>query len=280
VTSQGKTIEYLGMCIDYMEKGKVKTSMYDYIEKILAELPTDMNGVSMTPAALHFFNIDDGAEKLDEERAQLFHHLVAKLLYLSRRSRQDIQTAVAFLCTRVQSPDTDDYKKLARVMKYIRGTRYMTLTMEADSGPKWWVDSSYAVHPDMRSHIGIFMTLGKGTTYATSNKQKLNTKSSTEAELVAIDDSMGQVLWTRQFLAAQGEHVPTTTIYQDNKSTILLAENSRTSSSKRTKHLDVGYFFVTDKIKKGEVKIAYCPTQEMLGDFFTKPLQGTQFARM
>jgi len=124
------------------------------------------------------------------------------------------------------------------------------------------------------------MTLGKGTTYATSSKQKINTKSSTEAELVAIDDSMGQVLWTRHFLAAQGEHVPTTTIYQDNKSTILLAENGRTSSSKRTKHLDVRYFFVTDKIKKGEVKIAYCPTQEMLGDFFTKPLQGTQFARM
>jgi len=55
---------------------------------------------------------------LDEDKAQLFHHLVAKLLYLSRRSRQDIQTAVAFLCTRVQSPDMDDYKKLAKVMKY------------------------------------------------------------------------------------------------------------------------------------------------------------------
>ena len=225
VTSQGKTIEYLRMCIDYTEKGKVKISMYDYIDKMLAELPTDMNGVSTTPAALHLFNLDDGAEKMDKERAQLFHHLVAKLLYLSRRSRQDIQTAVAFLCTIVQSPDTDDYKKLAKVMKYLRSTRNDTLTMEADSRPKWWVDSSYAVHPDMRSHSGIFMTLGKGMTYAASNKQKLNTKSSTEAELVAIDDSMGQLLWTRHFLAAQGEHVPTTTIYQYNKSTILLAEN-------------------------------------------------------
>jgi len=88
--------------------------MYDYINKMLAELPSDLNGVSMTLAALYFFNIDDGAEKLDEDRAQLFHHLVAKLLYLSRRSRQDIQTAVAFLCTRVQSPDMDDYKNWQR----------------------------------------------------------------------------------------------------------------------------------------------------------------------
>jgi len=65
-----------------------------------------------------------------------------------------------------------------------------------------------------------------------SSKQKLNTKSSTEAELVDIDDAMGQVLWSRHFLAAQGYPDPTMTMYQDNKSTILLAENARSSSSK------------------------------------------------
>ena len=71
--------------------------------------------------------------------------------------------------------------------------------MEASDGPKWWVDSSYAVHPDMRSHSGIYMTLEIGMAYTTSSKQQLNTESSTEAELVAIDDSMGQILWTRHF---------------------------------------------------------------------------------
>jgi len=201
---------------------------------MLAELPSDMNGVSTTPAALHLLNVNDSTEKLDEEKAQLFNHLVAKLLCLSRRSRQDIQTAVAFLCTRVHHPDIDEYKKLACVMKYLHSTRDLTLTMEVDEHPKWWVDSSYAVHPDMRSHSGIYMTIGKGTVYSTSSKQRLNTKSSTEAELVAIDNMMRQVLWTRHFLAAQGEHVPTTKIYLDNKSTILLAENGKTSSSKRT----------------------------------------------
>ena len=86
MTSQGKTIDYLGICIDYTVRGKVKISMYEYIDKMLSELPSDMNGVSTTPAALHLFNVDDGAQKLDEEKAQLFHHLVAKLLYLSWRS--------------------------------------------------------------------------------------------------------------------------------------------------------------------------------------------------
>ena len=78
-----------------------------------------MNGVSTMPAALHLFNVDDGMEKLYEEKVQLFHHLVAKLIHLSHRSRQEIQMAVAFQCTRLQHQDTDDYKKLARVMKYI-----------------------------------------------------------------------------------------------------------------------------------------------------------------
>ena len=227
---------------------------------------------------MHLFNVDDGTEKLDKDTVHLFHHLVTKLLYLSRRSRQDIQTAVAFLYTRVQSPDMDDYKKLTSVMKYICNTRDITLTMEAGDGPKWWVDSSYAVHLDMRSHSGIFMSLGKDTASSASSKQKLNMKNSKEAELVAIDDSMGQILWSRHFLVAQREHVPITTIYQDNKSTILLADNRKTSSSKRTRHLNFRYFFIMDKIKKG--KVTYCPMQEMLGGLFTKPLEGTQFVWM
>ena len=93
------------------------------------------------------------------------------------------------------------------------------------------------------------MTIGKGGTYTALCKQKINTKSSTEAELIAIDDAMTQVLWTRHFLAAQGEPVPFTTIYQDNKSTIYLSENGKGSSSRHTKHLYVHYFFVTDRIK-------------------------------
>jgi len=68
VTLQGKTIECLGMRIDYTMKGKVKILMYDYIDKMLAELPSDMNGVSTTAAALHLFNVDDSAEKLNEAK--------------------------------------------------------------------------------------------------------------------------------------------------------------------------------------------------------------------
>jgi hypothetical protein len=158
----------------------------------------------------------------------------------------------------------------------------MPLTLEASSLQivKWWVDASFAVHKDMRSHTGGSMTLGKGIIYGTSTRQKLNTRSSTEAELVAANDVMPQILWTRYFLEAQGYGVTDSIIYQDNQSSILLEKNGRASSSKRTRHINIRYFFVTDRITAGEVSVEYCPTGIMVADFFTKPLQGCLFTRL
>ena len=167
-------------------------------------------------------------------------------------------------------------------MQYLRATVYMPLTLEADdvSIVNWWADASFAVHPDMKSHTGGVMTLGKGAIYGTSTRQKINTKSSTEAELVGVNDVMPQVLWTRYFLEAQGYTVEESIIYQDNKSTILLAENGKASSSRRTRHINIRYFFVKDRIASGEVTVKYCPTDKMMADYFTKPLQGALFVKM
>ena len=277
--SRGKVHVYLGMTIDFSNDGKVRFSMIGYLDEILNDLPPDMDGENTTPAASFLFDVDDDCEKLDADTADFFHHNTAKLLFLCKRARPDVQTAVAFLCTRVKAPDTDDYKKLAWVMKYLRGTIDMPLTLEADDSNiiKWWVDASYGVHPDMRSHTGGVLTLGKGAVYATSTRQKIGTKSSTEAELVGVSDVISQVIWTRYFLEAQGYSVKDSIVYQDNQSAMLMEKNSRASSGKRTRHINIRYFFVTDRIANGELTVNYCPTKEMIADFFTKPLQGTPF---
>jgi hypothetical protein len=79
-----------------------------------------------------------------------------------------------------------------------------------------YVDASFAVHPNMRSHSGIVMTLFRGPFYAESSKQKLMTKSSTEAELVATSDAIGQAIWTKNFLEAQGYNLPPIKLLEDN----------------------------------------------------------------
>jgi hypothetical protein len=151
--------------------------------------------------------------------------------------------------------------------------------LEADDAHviKWWVDAAFGVHNDMRSQTGMTMTMGKGSVYASSVRQKLNTRSSTEAELVGADDAIGMILWTRLFLENQGYMVRDTKLYQDNQSAMLLEKNGKRSSSKRTRHINIRYFFITDCIEKGEVKVEYCPTEDMLADIFTKPLQGNAF---
>jgi hypothetical protein len=90
---------------------------------------------------------------------------------------------------------------------------------------------------------------------------------------------MQMVLWTRNFLEAQGYVVHDNVVYQDNQSAILLEKNGRRSSGKQTRHIEIRYFFVTDKIKDGKVRVEYCPTEDMTGDFNTKPLQGSKFRK-
>ena len=121
------------------------------------------------------------------------------------------------------------------------------------------------------------MSLGKGALLSYSRKQKLNVKSSTESELVATDDGLTMVLWSLYFITAQGCDVTNNILMQDNKSTILLETNGRASSSKRTKHIKSRFFFIKDKVDKGEVEIQHCPTEMMWADVLNKPKQGKSF---
>ena len=186
------------------------------------------------------------------------------------------------MTTRVTCSDEDDMKKLIRMLQYLNGTKELALTLNGSKNDdvKWWVDSSYAMHPDFKSHTGIALSMGKGTPVCVSTKQKLNTISSTEAELVGASDAMPHVMWTRYFLREQGYGATVPIMYQDNKSAILLETNGARSSSKRTKHINIRYYFIADRIKKGELKVEYCPTCTMLADFFTKPLQGKLFIKL
>ena len=89
---------------------------------------------------------------------------------------------------------------------------------------------------------------------------------------MAVDDCMGQILWTRYFLEAQGYQVDDAIIYQDNRSAMLLEENGHGSSDKQTCHINIQYFFITNQICWNDLKVVHCPTEMMLGDYFTKPL--------
>ena len=122
------------------------------------------------------------------------------------------------LTTRIQAPDDDDWKKLGRVINYLRLNKHLPLTLRADDARimKLWINAYFAVHPNTNNHTGGNGYLGNGSFYTISIRQKLNTKSLTEAELVVVDDLMPVMLWSRYFLGAQGYKMGASKVYQDN----------------------------------------------------------------
>jgi hypothetical protein len=282
-TTRGPIHDYLGMIFDYSEKGIVKIDMCDYVKGMLDDFPIkfDAKDTQPTPAADDLFDKGDESKLLSKEQAEDFHTCVAKGLFLCKRARPDIHPTIAVLCTRVKQPNESDWKKLIRLMKYLNGTRDDKLILSADklNVVKWYVDTSFAVHPDFKSHTGGVLTLGRGALTSLSKKQKLNTRSSTEAELVGADDASTLILWTKLFMEAQGYGINSNVLYQDNKSTILLEKNGKKSSGPRTRALNIRYFFLTDQVEKGNVMIDFCPTDDMIADYMTKPLQGAKFLK-
>ncbi len=219
---------------------------------------------------------------LSNEAAAALHTIVAKALHVTRRARLDISLAIAFLTTQVRSPDMKDWENLHHLMEYLRGDRDRPLILGADNEGvlMWYVDALFAVHPNMHGHTSGGMTMRRGFPILVSTKQKVITKSLTESELVGIDNMMPIILWTHYFLLSEGYGIIDNLLLQDNKSSILLERSGKASSGKRTRHINICYFFIMDQVNMKELTIKWCPTKQTVTDFMTKPIQGSHFRHL
>ena len=257
----------------------VKIDMVDCAKDMLKLHSKPVHGSAVTLASEKLFQVDDKSPLLGQKLKEEFHTMVAKGLFLSKRARPDIQPTIAFLCTRVNAPAMQDWTKPHRLMSFLKQMQdeCLTLKMDDDLKVEWHVDAAFAVHPNMRGHTGVVMTMGKGAFISMSCKQKCHAHSSTEAELIGIDNAMSRIIWTMKFLEAQDFKVNDCVVYQDNKSEISLEKNGRLTAGKRTRHLDIKLFYVVDHVEKGLLRIECCPTDLMIADYGSKPLVGKKF---
>jgi hypothetical protein len=181
----------------------------------------------------------------------------------------------------VSAPTLQDELKLKHLLSYLNGTINLPLRLGADSLNQFttWVDASFAVHTDMRSHTGGVISFGCGGLICKSKKQNINTKSSMEAELIGASDYLPNTLYVKMFMEAQGFPIHNATFHQDNKSAIKMQENGKASCGQQSRHIDIRYFFITDHSQCSDISITHCPTKDMLADFFTKPLHGSLFRK-
>ena len=154
----------------------------------------------------------------------------------------------------------DDWKKLKRTLTYLSNTIDDIREIACDNLTHLftWIDAAFAVHPNMRGQTGGAISMGWGVIHAKSSKQKINTKSSTEAELVGVSEYLPYNLWFLNFLEHQGYPVQSNILYQDNESAIRMEKNGRNSCTGNSRHINIRYFFVKDRIDNGEV-VKACP---------------------
>ena len=134
--TRGKRHTFVGMDFEITEDGKVNIQMKEYIKDCITSFGEHFNGVAATPATTKLFEVNEGENILDEQRRDIFHHIVAKLLFVAKRGRPDIDLTISYLCGRVDKSTEEDCGKLRRLLHYLNGTMEMkrSIWMTNDNG--------------------------------------------------------------------------------------------------------------------------------------------------
>ena len=242
---RGKVHDYLGIRFDFRNEGEVFMSMSKYIKEIVAG--AGISGTADTPAASDLFDIDEESPKLNNQKRERFHRLVAQCLFAVTRTRPDASLPVIFLTTRVLDPTEQDDRKLDRVLRYFNATSDLGVFLGTSKDNEFRVtcfaDASHGIHQNGKSHSGIIISHGRGVILAKSMKQKIICRSSTESELVSLSDATSLAAYELQFMTSLGFQLGHAQLYQDNTSIIRMAQNGK-SCSDRTKHIKLRYFFI------------------------------------
>lgn len=273
----GKVLHYIGMTITQPDRnGAISIGQQEYLRKIIRTV-----GVTTKATNPNHPNLFKPKQK-DQNKVSktLFASYLMMAMFAGKRSRGDVLTPCSILATRAQDPDEADFLALTRIYEYLNETIDLLLTFSPSSMElHYWIDAAYALHPkDMRGHTGILVTLGynNGPIFLKSSKQKLHARSSSEAELLALDDGFMHLLWLRQVMDFLGYPQSPAIVYQDNKSTICVCETGHSKNGK-LKHMAVRYYFIHGQITANIVKLKYCKTSQMVADILTKPLTGLLF---
>lgn len=279
VTYTANADSYLGMTIaQSTDRTTVTLSMRNSIQNLIDKyLPPNAKAVT-SPACDKLFETSDDEVPISDSKS--FLSIVMSLMYIARLTRPDILLAVTYLATRAQHPTETDMAKIHRVLRYLKGTTELGVTIHCeDLRLHCHCDASYGSHPNGSSHTGYVVSMGSTKSYvhARSGKQKTASLSSTDAEVIALVDCLKVVVWLRDLLQELdlGRLTPTA-IYQDNKSALFMVTDTR-AKYRRSKHILTKIAFARDLHREGAIEMIYCDTKSMIADVLTKPLQGAQF---
>ena len=257
-------------------------SQQRYLESVLQRYGMENCRPISTPLepGKHFFKLSDDDEAFDKG---IYQQAIGCLTYLSTVTRPDIAAAVGILSRFMASPTKDHWIAIKRILRYLKGTLNYGLKFSEDKDDIQvigFADADWAGDINSRcSTSGYVFQIGNCTVSWSSKKQATIAKSSTEAEYVSLSSAAQEAIWLRSLMKDLGNKLKAATLlYEDNQGAIELSRNPKHHN--RTKHIDISYHFIREKVASNEIVVEYCPSVEMLADIMTKGLPKATFERL
>ena len=266
---------FLGSAIEFNYINKtIKYDNLQYIQELCEKY--GITEGSQYPYDRHFLN-DPSNDKPFEDTTE-YRSLVMSIFYVAKRSRFELLFPISYLATFSSTPLQSHYNKAIIVLKYLYRTQHFRITHKChdESFIHAYIDASYAIHHDAKSHTGSLIFDNTNILDGSSTKHQHMDKSSTGSEVSGVHLKMDLLESLKDlYYQLTGKSVPIT-VHQDNQSGMKLM-NSGESISNKSKHMRVRYFYVKEKIDESIIQLHYTPTHFMIADILTKPLFGKQF---
>ena len=276
-------ISYLGMVIQMKGPGWLFVSQPGYIKELLEEFEPRKS--YPTPSDPNIFKRPES--ELNGELVDVTSYLskLMKLMFLGTRTRPDLlPTLSALSTTKARGPNQYDMARLDRVIGYLADTPKLGINIRVKEMKIYgYCDASWACHQDLKGHTGVIVTIGYNgfPIYCKSQKQKVVSRSSTEAELIALFTGVDYLLYLKRLFAFMGyKSEEPITILQDNTSAITMAYMGKTGSGSNYKYMDLKYFWIKDYLDNRVFQLKYLQTDSMLADFMASPRVGSVFRLM
>lgn len=245
-------------------------SQEEYIEELCKRYDLTFSNSVVKPPSVDTIDLSPGeGEEVDQSLP--VRNIIGALLYIANMTRPDIAAAVSYLSRYLNKPTKKLFKYCKLLLKYISTTRDKKLFLGKldDTSLVAFADANYAPNGDRKSQSGGLIKLAGSSIVWLSKKQKTVSQSTTEAEYIALASVCNKVLWVQKMMSELNIHVIfPTKVYEDNKSTIAVVKNQK--SSEVAKHIDIKVHALDDYVAKGQIDVEYIETDNQLADGLTK----------
>lgn len=254
----------------------IKLDQEKYIEEIIEKFGMQYAKPAETPMIQNDCLSDENQKKINFP----YREAVGSLLYISSKTRPDIAYAVSFCSRKMENPTRNDVNNVKRIMRYLKDTKadgivYRKTTQLEIAA---YSDSDFAGDETTRkSTTGYVVYYCNGPVTWCSRKQPVVALSSTEAEFIAAAECVKELLYIKVLIEQLTSNNLKVILNIDNQSAIAIIKNGQ--FNKRSKHIDVRYHFIHEKIRENLFKIDYLSTENMIADIFTKPSNKIKFLK-